>query len=117
LAGVPGDGVAAARERLAGSNATSAPNQLLRRLTHSQYNNTVRDLLGDYSRPADRFPLEGFVNGFTQTRRAMDASSADRVLRRGRREAGAERVSRRRRQRAAAVQALVWTRREVPRSV
>ena len=41
----------------------------LRRLTHSQYNNTVRDLLGDYSRPADRFPPEDFVSGFkNQTR-------------------------------------------------
>ena len=41
----------------------------LRRLTHSQYNNTVRDLLGDYSRPADRFPPEDFVGGFkNQTR-------------------------------------------------
>lgn len=36
----------------------------LRRLTHSQYNNTVRDLLGDQSRPADRFPPESFVHGF-----------------------------------------------------
>ena len=41
----------------------------LRRLTHSQYNNTVRDLIGDYSRPADRFPPEDFVDGFkNQTR-------------------------------------------------
>ena len=37
----------------------------LRRLTHSQYNNTVRDLLGDFTRPADHFPPEDFVNGFT----------------------------------------------------
>ena len=44
--------------------APSAPIRLLRRLTHSQYNNTVRDLLGDYSRPADRFPPEDFVSGF-----------------------------------------------------
>jgi hypothetical protein len=36
----------------------------LRRLTHSQYNNTVRDLLGDQTRPADRFPQEDFVHGF-----------------------------------------------------
>jgi len=36
----------------------------LRRLTHSQHNNTIRDLLGDNTRPADRFPLEDFVNGF-----------------------------------------------------
>ncbi len=28
----------------------------LQRLTHSQYNNTVRDLLGDQSQPANQFP-------------------------------------------------------------
>ncbi len=38
---------------------------VLRRLTHSQYNHTVRDLLGDQTRPADRFPKEDFVHGFT----------------------------------------------------
>jgi Protein of unknown function (DUF1592)/Protein of unknown function (DUF1588)/Protein of unknown function (DUF1587)/Protein of unknown function (DUF1595)/Protein of unknown function (DUF1585) len=64
LAVLPDTAVAAARERLAASTSTSTQNQLLRRLTHSQYNNTVRDLLGDYSRPADRFPPEDFVNGF-----------------------------------------------------
>jgi len=63
LASVPEQTVAAARQRLAAATAP-APSQLLRRLTHSQYNNTVRDLLGDYSRPADRFPPEDFVNGF-----------------------------------------------------
>jgi len=47
-----------------GKRHLAAPSQLLRRLTHSQYNNTVRDLLGDFSRPADRFPPEDFVNGF-----------------------------------------------------
>ncbi|MCC6589182.1 MAG: DUF1592 domain-containing protein [Bryobacterales bacterium] len=36
----------------------------MRRLTHSQYNNAVRDLLGDQTRPADRFPPEDFNNGF-----------------------------------------------------
>ncbi len=64
LAGLPEAVVAAARDRLAAGTAASTPNQLLRRLTHTQYNNTVRDLLGDYSRPADRFPPEDFVNGF-----------------------------------------------------
>jgi uncharacterized protein DUF1592/uncharacterized protein DUF1588/uncharacterized protein DUF1587/uncharacterized protein DUF1595/uncharacterized protein DUF1585 len=65
LAAVPDDTVTAARERLAASAAAaSSHDQLLRRLTHSQYNNTVRDLLGDFSRPADRFPPEDFVNGF-----------------------------------------------------
>ena len=37
---------------------------VLRRLTHSQYNNTVRDLLGDDSNLAAQFPPEDFVNGF-----------------------------------------------------
>ena len=36
----------------------------VRRLTHSQYNNTVRDLLNDQTRPSDAFPPEDFVNGF-----------------------------------------------------
>ena len=36
----------------------------LRRLTHSQYNHTVRDLLGDQSGPANQFPPEDFINGF-----------------------------------------------------
>src|SRR6266545_8362819 len=56
--------VTAARERLSATKTVSQPDQVLRRLTHSQYNNTVRDLLGDHSRPADRFPPEDFVNGF-----------------------------------------------------
>ena len=64
LAGLPDAAVTAARERLAAGAAASTPDQFLRRLTHSQYNNTVRDLVGDYSRPADRFPPEDFVNGF-----------------------------------------------------
>jgi len=37
---------------------------VLRRLTHSQYNHTVRDLLGDQTAPANQFPPEDFVNGF-----------------------------------------------------
>ncbi len=37
---------------------------VLRRLTHAQYNNTIRDLLGDESNLADQFPPEDFVNGF-----------------------------------------------------
>ena len=41
-----------------------ASSMVIRRLTHSQYNRTVRDLLGDESNPADQFPPEDFVNGF-----------------------------------------------------
>lgn len=37
---------------------------VLRRLTNTQYNNTVRDLLGDDTRIAEQFPIEDFVNGF-----------------------------------------------------
>lgn len=49
-------------------NSAGAPIKragVLRRLTHSQYNNTVRDLLGDFTRPADQFPAEDFLHGFT----------------------------------------------------
>ena len=69
LATVPDSAVSAARARLADVKPAVAHQVGLRRLTHSQYNNTVRDLLGDYSRPADRFPPEDFVSGFkNQTR-------------------------------------------------
>lgn len=36
----------------------------VRRLTHAQYDNTVRDLLGDQTRPALQFPPEDFIGGF-----------------------------------------------------
>ncbi|MGH9659194.1 MAG: DUF1592 domain-containing protein [Bryobacteraceae bacterium] len=41
-----------------------APGNWPRRLTHAQYNRTMRDLLGDQTRPAAQFPPEDFVNGF-----------------------------------------------------
>ena len=56
--------LAAAMKTLAASEGEAAPKQLVRRLTHAQYNNTVRDLLGDYSKPAERFPPEDYVDGF-----------------------------------------------------
>ena len=37
----------------------------IRRLTHFQYDNTVRDLLGDDSGPSRNFPSEDYVNGYT----------------------------------------------------
>src|SRR5207245_9866046 len=64
LASTTDDSLTAARRRLGEAAAGSKPNQLVRRLTHSQYNNTVRDLLGDFSRPALRFPSEDYVDGF-----------------------------------------------------
>jgi len=50
-------------EKTAAAGA-ARPASALRRLTHSQYNNTVRDLLGDQTAPANQFPPEDFVNGF-----------------------------------------------------
>jgi hypothetical protein len=47
---------------------------VLRRLTHSQYNNTVRDLLGDLSQPANQFPPEDFVNGYRNQYEAQSLS-------------------------------------------
>ena len=83
LASVPDTAVNAARARLAAVKPAVAQEWRLRRLTHSQYNNTVRDLLGDYSRPADRFPPEDFVNGFkNQTAHARHPAAARRGLQR-----------------------------------
>jgi hypothetical protein len=64
LASVSDDAVTAARKVLNNGGASTQPEQFVRRLTHSQYNNTIRDLVGDRTRPADRFPPEDFVNGF-----------------------------------------------------
>jgi hypothetical protein len=47
----------------------------LRRLDRREYNNTIRDLLGDASRPADRFPPD--VDGDFSFRRAGLVSSQD----------------------------------------
>lgn len=46
----------------------------LRRLTHSQYNHTVRDLLGDQTTPANQFPPEDFINGFRNQSRGQSLS-------------------------------------------
>jgi hypothetical protein len=46
----------------------------LRRLTHSQYNNTVRDLLRDQTSPASQFPPEDYVNGYKNQYEAQNLS-------------------------------------------
>jgi hypothetical protein len=56
----------------AGSGVAANPE--LRRLTHSQYNHTVRDLLGDQTSPALQFPPEDFVNGFRNQSRGQSLS-------------------------------------------
>jgi hypothetical protein len=57
---------------LVAAEQSSTPS--VRRLTHSQYNNTVRDLLGDQTHPADIFPQEDYVNGFKNQIAAQDIS-------------------------------------------
>ncbi len=64
LASVSDATLAASMRALTTSEGEAAPKQLVRRLTHAQYDNTVRDLLGDYSKPAERFPPEDYVDGF-----------------------------------------------------
>ena len=51
-----------------------APKAVLRRLTHSQYNNTVRDLLKEGGNPANQFPPEDYVNGFKNQYEALSVS-------------------------------------------
>jgi len=62
------------REEEAATSARQVPRADLRRLTHSQFNNTVRDLLGDQTSPASQFPPEDFVNGFRNQSQAQSLS-------------------------------------------
>ena len=64
LASASDASLAAAMKSLVAGDGEPGPKQLVRRLTHAQYDNTVRDLLGDYSKPAERFPPEDYVDGF-----------------------------------------------------
>ena len=64
LAGLSEEQVRSAQQRVARAAQHGLEPLTVRRLTHSQYNNTVRDLLGDESRPADNFPKEDFIHGF-----------------------------------------------------
>lgn len=50
------------------------PKAVLRRLTHSQYNRTVRDLLRDTTNPASQFPPEDYVNGFKNQYQTLSVS-------------------------------------------
>ncbi len=76
LAKMPESELAEARryrqEEAAGGG--KAPVVVLRRLTNSQYNNTIRDLLKDTSNPASDFPPEDFVNGFRNQYEALSVT-------------------------------------------
>src|SRR5262245_29682367 len=44
---------------------------LVHRLSATEYNNTIRDLLGDTSKPANNFPADAVVNGFDNVPEAL----------------------------------------------
>jgi hypothetical protein len=74
LAGLSDEQMRRARERIARSDQRGLEALAVRRLTHSEYNNTVRDLLGDQIQPASSFPKEDFVNGFKNQLEAQGIS-------------------------------------------
>jgi Protein of unknown function (DUF1592)/Protein of unknown function (DUF1588)/Protein of unknown function (DUF1587)/Protein of unknown function (DUF1595)/Protein of unknown function (DUF1585) len=77
LARLSGDDLAKAlkyREDEISGVGHTRPEVTVRRLTHSQYNNTVRDLLGDLTNPASQFPPEDYVNGFKNQYQAQNLS-------------------------------------------
>jgi hypothetical protein len=47
----------------------------IRRMTRTEYNNTVRDLLGDTTKPADAFPKDETALGFDNNASALSVSS------------------------------------------
>ncbi len=64
LAGLSDEQVRQAHEKIARARQLALEPLTVRRLTHSQFNHTVRDLLGDQSQPANSFPKEDFIRGF-----------------------------------------------------
>ncbi len=74
LSGLSDNQVRQARERIARSDQHGLEALAVRRLTHSEYNNTVADLLGDQIQPANSFPNEDFVKGFKNQSEAQGVS-------------------------------------------
>ena len=64
LAGLSDEQIRQAEQKVAAARARAAAPLAIRRLTHSQYDHTVRDLLGDQIQPASSFPKEDFIRGF-----------------------------------------------------
>ncbi len=61
--------LAASKPMIAAMRTAEAPRPrkqqpVLRRLTHAQFDNTVRDLVGDATFPSKQFPQEDFIDGF-----------------------------------------------------
>lgn len=64
LAGLSDEQLRQSRERIARAQPSEQGAPTVRRLTHSQYEHTVRDLLGVQIQPAAGFPPEDFIGGF-----------------------------------------------------
>ena len=72
---VPDAGVLAMGSHADAVCTTPSPGDApLRRLTQAEYNNTVRDLLGDSSNPANSFPPDQKVGEFSNTAIALTVS-------------------------------------------
>jgi hypothetical protein len=77
LAGLSDEQVRQNRERVAHAALQGRQPLMVRRLTHSQYDHTVRDLLGDQIQPASSFPKEDFIGGF---KNQMEGQSVSPLL-------------------------------------
>jgi hypothetical protein len=60
-----------------GASTVSALGRGLRRLSRREYNNVVRDLLGDTTQPANQFGIEVYVNGYDNGSAGLIVGSTD----------------------------------------
>jgi hypothetical protein len=79
--GSSGGGTASQGTGDGGGGTTVAPTAFvgrgLRRLSQREYNNVVRDLLGDTTQPADRFTSEVYTNGYDNGADSLIVQSVD----------------------------------------
>ncbi len=69
-------GPEAGAEAAAGAD-TASVSRSLRRLSRREYNNVVRDLLGDTTQPANQFGQEVYTNGFDNGADSLTVQGAD----------------------------------------
>jgi hypothetical protein len=73
-AGSNGGGVSGGRGGSLETGPLDPERVVLRRLNRAEYNNTVRDLLGTITKPADNFPGDSVVDGFDTIGAALNFS-------------------------------------------
>jgi len=74
IGGSPTEGTVGRKDALCQSTAPSPGPSYIRRVNRLEYNNTVRDLLGDTTQPADGFPAEEKRLGFDNNADALSVS-------------------------------------------